>query len=155
MDEASALGETLCIQGMDLLSKGWLSHFLQFYTKWESVPGEGLLPRAASDLIFLYGLIHVVSDSHQGSGEALSSSPVTKHVAFLGTKGGAESQKLCPGSYWLAASALGELMTAQESGGPRVWRLCLVIRSLTLTCVDLKNIHYLKVESYVLFGGKF
>ena len=46
-------------------------------------------------------------------------------------------------------------MTAQESGGPRVWRLCLVIRSLTLTCVDLKNIHNLKVESYVLFGGKF
>ena len=45
-------------------------------------------------------------------------------------------------------------MTAQESGGPRVWRLHLVIHSLTLTCVDLKNIHNLKVESHVLFGGK-
>ena len=141
--------EWICFQRADFLV---FSDFTQY---GKSVLGEGLPPGAASNLIFLCGLVHVVSDSHQGKGEALSPSLVTKHVELLGTKGSAESQQLCPGSYWLGASALGELMTAQESDGPRVWRLYLVIRSLMLTCVDLKNIHNLKVQSYVLFGGKF
>ena len=141
--------EWICSQRADFLI------FSNFTQNGKSVLGEGLPPGAASKLIFLYGLVHVVSDSHQGSGEALSPSLVTKHVELLGTKGGAESQQLCPGSYWLGASALGELRTAQESGGPRVWRWYIMIRRLMLTCVDLKNIHNLKVESYVSFGGKF